>query len=53
MRPRIIAESSGPPMLPAYIASNLAFMREHRKDMSAILEIPSPATGRATAYYER
>ena len=46
MRPRIIAESSGPAMLRAYIASNLAFMREHRKDMIAILEITRSADGR-------
>jgi len=46
MRPRIIAESTGPAMLRAYIASNLAFMREHRKDMIAILEITRSADGR-------
>jgi len=46
MRPRIIAESTGPAMLRAYIASNLTFMREHRKDMIAILEITRSADGR-------
>ena len=46
MRPRIIAESTGPAMLRAYIASNLAFMREHREDMIAILEITRSADGR-------
>jgi AcrR family transcriptional regulator len=46
MRPRIIAESTGPAMLRVYIASNLAFMREHRKDMIAILEITRSADGR-------
>jgi AcrR family transcriptional regulator len=46
MRPRIIAESTGPAMLRTYIASNLAFMREHRKDMIAILEITRSADGR-------
>ena len=46
MRPRIIAESTGPAMLRAYIASNLAFMREHRTDMIAILEITRSADGR-------
>ena len=46
MRPRIIAESTGPAMLRAYIGSNLAFMREHRKDMIAILEITRSADGR-------
>jgi hypothetical protein len=33
-------------MLRTYIASNLAFMREHRKDMIAILEITRSADGR-------
>ena len=46
MRPRIIAETTGPAMLKAYIASNLTFMREHRKDMIAILEITRSADGR-------
>jgi AcrR family transcriptional regulator len=46
MRPRIIAESTGPAILRAYIASNLAFMREHRTDMIAILEITRSADGR-------
>lgn len=46
MRPRILAESTGPAMLRAYIASNLEFMREHRKDMIAILEITRSADGR-------
>jgi len=46
MRPRIIAESTGPAMLRAYIGSNLAFMREHRQDMTAILEITRSADGR-------
>ena len=46
MRPRIIAEPAGPAMLRAYIASNLAFMREHRTDMIAILEITRSADGR-------
>jgi len=46
MRPRIVAQSTGPAMLRAYIASNLAFMREHRKDMIAILEITRSADGR-------
>ena len=46
MRPRIIAEFTGPAVLRAYIASNLAFMREHRMDMIAILEITRSADGR-------
>jgi AcrR family transcriptional regulator len=39
MRPKILAESSGPAMLRAYIEANLAFMREHRNHMVAIFEI--------------
>ena len=37
--PRVFAESSGPAMLRAYIGSNLAFMREHRNYMVAVVEI--------------
>ena len=37
--PRVIAESTGPGMLRAYIESNLAFMREHRNYMVAVVEI--------------
>ena len=44
--PRVFAESTGPAMLRAYIESNLAFMREHRTDMIAILEITRSADGR-------
>ena len=39
MQPRIRAETTGPGMLRAYIESNLAFMRDHRSHMAAILEI--------------
>ncbi|HWG01459.1 MAG TPA: TetR family transcriptional regulator [Trebonia sp.] len=39
MRPRILAESTGPGTLRAYIESNLAFMREHRNHLIAIVEI--------------
>jgi AcrR family transcriptional regulator len=39
MRPRILAESTGPGILRAYIESNLAFMREHRNHLIAIVEI--------------
>jgi AcrR family transcriptional regulator len=40
MRPRILAEAStGSGFLRAYIESNLAFMREHRNHMVAIVEI--------------
>src|SRR5580692_2855851 len=37
--PRVFAESTGPARLRAYIESNLAFMREHRNSMIAILDI--------------
>ncbi len=37
--PRVFAESTGPAMLRAYIKSNLAFMREHRNYMVAVVEI--------------
>jgi AcrR family transcriptional regulator len=39
MRPRILAESTGPSILRAYIESNLAFMRDHRNHLVAIVEI--------------
>jgi AcrR family transcriptional regulator len=39
MRPRILAESTGPGVLRAYIESNLAFMRENRNHLIAIVEI--------------
>jgi AcrR family transcriptional regulator len=39
IRPRVFAESTGPAMLRAYIESNLAFMREHRNYMVAVVEI--------------
>jgi AcrR family transcriptional regulator len=37
--PRVLAESSGPAILHTYIVSNLAFMREHRNYMAAVVEI--------------
>jgi len=37
--PRVLAESTGPATLRAYIESNLAFMREHRNSMVAIVDI--------------
>jgi AcrR family transcriptional regulator len=37
--PRVFAESTGPAKLRAYIESNLAFMREHRNYMVAVVEI--------------
>lgn len=39
MSPRVEAEPTGPGKLRAYIESNLAFMRENRSHMVAILEI--------------
>jgi AcrR family transcriptional regulator len=39
MRPRILAESTGPGTLRAYIESNLAFMNEYRNHLIAIVEI--------------
>ena len=47
MLPRILAESSGAGMLRAYIESNLAFMREHRSHLVAVLEIFLNARGEA------
>jgi TetR/AcrR family fatty acid metabolism transcriptional regulator len=46
MRPRILAGATGPGMLRAYIESNLAFMRENRKDLIAVLEIARSVDGR-------
>jgi AcrR family transcriptional regulator len=37
--PRVFAESTGQAMLRSYIKSNLAFMREHRNYMVAVVEI--------------
>ncbi|HVC25206.1 MAG TPA: TetR/AcrR family transcriptional regulator [Acidimicrobiales bacterium] len=37
--PLVLAESTGPARLRAYIESNLAFMREHRSSMVAIVDI--------------
>ena len=39
MVPRIVAHSTGPEQLRAYIESNLAFIREHRNLLMAIMEI--------------
>ena len=46
IRPRILAESTGPAMLRAYIAANLAFMRDHRNNVIAMIEIARSAEGR-------
>jgi TetR/AcrR family fatty acid metabolism transcriptional regulator len=37
--PRVFAESTGPSRLRAYIESNVAFMREHRNYMVAVVEV--------------
>lgn len=46
IRPRVLAESDGPAMLRAYIESNLAFMRDHRNNVIAMIEIARSAKGR-------
>ncbi len=46
IRPRVLAESTGPGMLRAYIESNLAFMRDHRNNVIAMIEIARSAEGR-------
>jgi AcrR family transcriptional regulator len=39
MQPRIEAQTTGPAMLRTYIESNLEFMRDHPKELSAVIEI--------------
>lgn len=46
IRPRVLAESTGPAMLRAYIESNLAFMRDHRNNVIAMIEISRSTEGR-------
>ena len=46
IRPRILAESTGPGMLRTYIESNLTFMRDHRNNVIAMIEIARSAEGR-------
>jgi AcrR family transcriptional regulator len=46
IRPRILAQSTGQGMLRAYIESNLAFMRDHRNNVIAMIEIARSAEGR-------
>jgi TetR/AcrR family fatty acid metabolism transcriptional regulator len=53
IRPRILAEASGPAMLRAYIESNLAFMREHRNNVIAMVEIARSPEGRRIFYGDR
>jgi TetR/AcrR family fatty acid metabolism transcriptional regulator len=50
IRPRVLAESTGPETLRAYIESNLAFMRDHRNNVIAMIEISRSADGRRIFY---
>ena len=50
IRPRILAESTGPGMLRAYIESNLTFMGEHRNNVIAMIEIARSPEGRRIFY---
>lgn len=50
IRPRVLAESTGPETLRAYINSNLAFMRDHRNNVIAMIEIARSAEGRHIFY---
>ena len=50
IRPRVLAESTGPGMMRAYIESNLAFMRDHRNNVIAMIEIARSAEGRRIFY---
>ncbi len=50
IRTRIFAESTGPATLRAYIESNLAFMRDHRNNVIAMIEIARSSEGRRIFY---
>jgi TetR/AcrR family transcriptional regulator, fatty acid metabolism regulator protein len=50
IRPRLLAESTGPGTLRTYIESNLAFMRDHRNNVIAMIEIARSAEGRHIFY---
>lgn len=50
IRPRVLAESTGPAMLRAYIESNLEFMRDHRNNVIAMIEIARSPEGRRIFY---
>ena len=52
MRPRILAGSTGPGMLRAYIETNLAFMRENRNALIAVVR-DRTQRGRATPLLRR
>ena len=49
IRPRILAEPTSPGMLRAYIESNLAFMRDHRNNVIAMVEIAGSTEGDASS----
>jgi len=49
MQPRIEAQTTGPAMLRTYIESNLEFMRDHPKQLSAVVEIVRAAIAGATS----
>jgi AcrR family transcriptional regulator len=50
INPRILAESTGPATLRAYIESNLAFMQDNRNNVIAMVEIARSAEGRRIFY---
>jgi hypothetical protein len=50
IRPRLLAEPNGPETLRAYITSNLAFMRDHRNNVIAMIEIARSGEGRHIFY---
>ncbi|HEX9541889.1 MAG TPA: TetR family transcriptional regulator [Streptosporangiaceae bacterium] len=50
IRPRILAASTGPEMLRAYIEANLTFMGEHRNNVIAMIEIARSPEGRRIFY---
>lgn len=50
IRPRILAQSTGPEVIRAYIGSNLAFMRDHRNNVIAMIEIARSTDGQRIFY---
>jgi AcrR family transcriptional regulator len=52
IRPRVLAEATGPGMLRAYIESNFAFMRDHRNNVIAMIEITRSPEGQRTFYHD-
>lgn len=39
IRPQVLAEDTAPARLAAYLRANLEFLRDHRREMSALLEV--------------